>query len=116
MFEESKESNSDWNRAFFARLIAGLSLPPLGYTLLSAVFLEPMPGGAKEHLVIAAGSISLALLLTSFAISHLTYLRQRRTSQRWHFRPIEMIALIIICAIVAFLLLTSAVSLLHPRL
>jgi len=115
MFEECKESNSDWNRAFFARLVAGLSLPPLGYTLLSAFFLEPMPGGAKEQLVMIAGSIALALLLTSFAISHVTYLRQRKTSTRWHFRPMEMVALTITCAILAFLLLISGLTLLHLR-
>jgi len=115
MFEEGKESRIDWDRAFFARVVAAFALPPLVCTLLTAFFVPPVPGGAKEHLVIVAGAIALAPLLTAFAISHLPYLRERRSNRRWHFSQIETILIAAFWAILLILMLLSALGLFHLK-
>jgi cytochrome bd-type quinol oxidase subunit 2 len=107
------EDDSDWNRAFFARIIAVLGLPPLAYTVLSAFMLPNEHDGANERLVLVSSSISLAFFLTSLAISHVPYLRKRKTKLTWHFGRMEMSTVVAICALLMFLLLCSCWVLLH---
>lgn len=113
MFEESKESNFDWNRAFFARLIALLGLPPFIYTLISAFMVPNEHHGANERLVLAASSISLVFFLSSVTISHVPYLRRREAGSMWHFGIIEMGIVVVICALLIYLLFASGWILLH---
>jgi hypothetical protein len=107
------EDDSDWKRAFLARLIAVLGLPPFAYTVLFAFMVPNEHDGANERLVLAASSISLVFFLTSITISHVPYLRRRETKSMWHFGRIEMGTVVAICASLMFLLLASCWILLH---
>jgi hypothetical protein len=84
------EDDSDWDRAFFARLIAFLGVPPLAYASVSAFLLEPVPGGAKEELVLISAAISIAFFSISLIISYLPHLLRRQKRDAWHFGKIEV--------------------------
>ena len=107
------EDNSNWDRAFFARLIAGLGLLPFVYTTLFAFMVPDAHDGAKELFVIVGSEISLAFFFASLLISHLPYLAKRETSSMWHFGRIEMGIVGSICASLMYLLLASLWVLLH---
>lgn len=101
------EDESDWKRAFFARLIAGLGLLPFAYTALFAFMVPDAHDGAKEPFVFVGSAISLAFFLMSLSISHLPYLRERETSSIWHFGRIEITIVGTICTLLVYLLLAS---------
>ena len=107
------ENDSDWRRAFFARLIATLDLLPLAYTLLTCL-VPPVPGGAREEMILTSGSISLTCFLASITISHVPYLRERESRPMWHFGLFATGAVIMICALLMYLILASWWSLLYP--
>ena len=104
------EDDSDWKRAFFARLIAVLGLPLLIFTLSG---LRVPDDRAKFRLVLLASASSLVFFLTSIAISHVPYLRRREIRSMWHFGPIELGIMVMICALLMYLLLASCLMLLH---
>jgi hypothetical protein len=111
------KDDSDWARAFFACLIASLGTPPLAYASVTAFFVPPVPGGAKERLVLFSEAISIAFVSISLIISHLPHALRRRGSDAWRFGRIGIGIVGSVRGVSMFLIMMSSWALIfdYPR-
>jgi hypothetical protein len=111
MIRGESVSDSDWGRAFLARLLACLGIVPLAASFWLLFVLVQMPGGAKETLVLLASLCSFAPHAAALALGHWPSLRGWARHGRWRMGIIGTLFLSIALCTSATLAVMSAVYL-----
>jgi hypothetical protein len=108
-----RTNDSDWNRAFFARLLACLGTLPLIFAFGALVLLVPREGGGKETLIFLGSLCSGLLLATAFSLGGWRRRASYSSEKRWHMGVVGTAILGAELLLSLYLLLGNAWSAFH---